>query len=420
MKRFCSVLLASAVVASAVPAMAFENKFGGYWRTRAYTQQDFTGNDSETKDLSQVDTRTRLYYTAEFSDKFKFVNKFEMDAVWGDGSSYGDIGADGINVEVKNTYADFTPVDNLNFKIGTQGIQLCRGMLIDDDFSGAVITYDMKPVKIPFIWMKYNEGGVGKDANDGDMDAYILSPEIGLGSGITINPLVAYMTQEAKPVTGEKTDLYYTALNADMKSDLLKAWFTGIYQGGTIEPLVGADEDVSAFALILGADVKLGVAGVHGQAFYTSGSSADDTDIETYFVPAGSTFYWSEIMGAGMFDNQWTSGTGGYNLVNAGKGVVEGVTAINVGANFKPMDKLTLGADLWYAMLSEDRVIGVDSNGRDIEEKDLGFEVNLKANYKVFENLDLDVVAAYLFAGDAFGDDAEDPIEVGTQLSLKF
>lgn len=419
MKRFCSVLLASAVVASAIPAMAFENKFGGYWRTRAYTQQDFTGNDSEAKDLSQVDTRTRLYYTAEFSDKFKFVNKFEMDAVWGDGSSYGDIGADGINVEVKNTYADFTPVDNLNFKIGTQGIQLCRGMLIDDDFSGAVITYDMKPVKIPFIWMKYNEGGVGKDANDGDMDAYILSPEIGLGSGITINPLVAYMTQESKPAStppkptdGDQTDLYYLALNADMKNDMLKAWFTGIYQGGTIEPLIGADKDVSAYALILGADAKLGAAGVHGQVFYTSGDSDNtDSDIENYYVPAGSTFYWSEIMGAGMFDNQWTSGTGGYNLVNEGKGVVNGVTAFNVGANFKPMDKLTLGADLWYAMLNE-VATGADD--------DLGFEVNLKANYKIFENLDLDVVAAYLFAGDAFGNDTEDPIEVGTQLSLKF
>lgn len=435
MKRFCSVLLASAVVATAVPVMAFENKFGGYWRTRMYSQKDFSVDKTETKDLSQVDTRTRLFYTAEFSKNFKFVNKFEMDAEWGSGASYGDIGADGVNIEVKNTYADFTPVDNLNFKVGTQGIVLCRGMLIDDDFSGAVITYDMNPVKLPFIWMKYNEGGVGKDAatlkdaNDADMDAYIVSPEFALGSGITINPLVAYMTQEAKAATGEKTDLYYLALNADMKNDMLKAWFTGIYQGGTIEPLAGKDTDVSAYALILGADAKLGAAGVHGQVFYTSGDENNDptdpknTDKENFYVPGGSTFYWAEIMGSGMFDNSNgnTALTGGYNVANegSGKNVKEGVTAFNIGANFKPVDKLTLGADLWYAMLSEDRSY-VNSKGQVVKESDLGFEVDLKANYKIFENLDLDVVAAYLFAGDAFGDKTEDPMEIGTQLSLKF
>ena len=128
MKKFCSVLIASAVVASAVPAMAFENKFGGYWRTRAFTQKDF--NPNETGDSSRTDSRTRLYYTAEFNKNFKFVNRFEMDAIWGSKEYFdrpaasnkagsGAIGADSISVEVKNTYADFTPVDNLNFKIGT-------------------------------------------------------------------------------------------------------------------------------------------------------------------------------------------------------------------------------------------------------------------------------------------------------------
>jgi len=38
--------------------------------------------------------------------------------------------------------------------------------------------------------------------------------------------------------------------------------------------------------------------------------------------------------------------------------------------------------------------------------------------YKLMENLNLDVVAAYLSAGDATG--KEDPVEIGTQLSFKF
>jgi hypothetical protein len=117
MKKFAIISLAALlVVAFTMPAAAFENEFGGYWRTRAYTLQNFNGSEpgGDEGNTSLVDTRTRLYYTAKFSDNFKFVNKFEMDAVWGGDVNpnnalrdYGDIGADGIAVEVKNSYVDF-------------------------------------------------------------------------------------------------------------------------------------------------------------------------------------------------------------------------------------------------------------------------------------------------------------------------
>ena len=77
------------------------------------------------------------------------------------------------------------------------------------------------------------------------------------------------------------------------------------------------------------------------------------------------------------------------------------------------MDKLKLTADLWYAEHDE------EVNGED----ELGVEVDLKATYQLIENLKLDVVAAYLFAGDATslnGENDEDPFELGTRLSLSF
>ena len=48
----------------------------------------------------------------------------------------------------------------------------------------------------------------------------------------------------------------------------------------------------------------------------------------------------------------------------------------------------------------------------------LGIELELKATCMLLDNLKLDVVAAYLMAGDATGD--EDPIELGAQLSFSF
>ena len=105
MKKLLTGLLAvGLVLALTLPAMAFDSEFGGFWRTRAYTQQNFTGNDAGTKDLQQVDTRTRLFYTAIFSDDFKFVNKFEFNAAWGD-TTGGNIGTDGTTIfRIKNSY----------------------------------------------------------------------------------------------------------------------------------------------------------------------------------------------------------------------------------------------------------------------------------------------------------------------------
>ncbi|MEW6259669.1 MAG: hypothetical protein AB1547_07140, partial [Thermodesulfobacteriota bacterium] len=72
-KRFLTMVLLL-VLGMALPAFALENQFGGYWRTRAFTDKNFTGEDeSKDFDLDRIDTRTRLFYTAKFSDNLKFV-----------------------------------------------------------------------------------------------------------------------------------------------------------------------------------------------------------------------------------------------------------------------------------------------------------------------------------------------------------
>ena len=154
---------------------SFENKFGGFWRTRAFSNINFSGTDDETQDISSVDTRTRLYYTAIFSDNFKFVNKFEFNAMWGD-DGYGDIGTDGKGVfKIKHSYADITH-NHLNIKVGAHSTTIGRGFIFDDDFMGLTLTYKCEKYKIPFIWIKATDKGSGKDENDSDRDIYVLSP----------------------------------------------------------------------------------------------------------------------------------------------------------------------------------------------------------------------------------------------------
>ena len=411
-KLFVSAVAAVALMGLALPASAIDHQFGGYWRTRAYTQKDYAPNGSQ--DLSQVDTRTRLFYTAKFSDNFKFVNKFEMDAVWGKGT-YGEIGADGKDFEIKNTYVDAT-IGDWNAKIGTQGGTIARGFIFDDDFSGAVVTYQGAGFDVPVMWIKHTEGGMGKKANEKDVDYFVVNPTVKVSDQLSVNPLFMWIGSEDAAAIDAKikeANYYYLGLNADMDYGMGSAWFTGIYQFGSVDrsdPVLPAgvkrSMDVNAYLVAVGGDVNLDAFNVHGEMFYASGQSATAKDIEAFNVPDGQSYYWSEIMGLGIFDT-----TGKSN--NAPGDKISNIMAFNLGASMSPMPKLKVTADLWYAKLVEDVLA---PNGK--MESDLGTEINLKATYKVMDNLNLDVVGAYLFAGDATGKD--DPYLVGTRLSFGF
>ena len=524
MKKFALISFAALLVfAFTAPAMAVEHEFGGYWRTRFYTEQNFTGEDeTEAKDFSWVDTRTRLYYTAVLNDNLKFVNKFEIDAVWGTGP-LGDIGADGVSVEVKNSYADFN-MGSINAKVGIQGgAALGRGFIFDDDFSGAKITFNGEGFSIPFTWYKPYEGGIGLDANDQDFDYYALTPTFSLGENLTLNPFyVLAMSDDASAfggfdrlggdaatwlndahdisdlvdglneviadaieagvasdfledyfdladgdlafldgvagleiaasfdlaVAAADTNLNYLGLNLDWAFDGGSVWFTGIYEFGDVDLSVSAsgslsetlsvaldgvalpdhpefdveisqtleqdvaidldyveNVDVKAWLVALGGNLNLGAADLHGQFFYATGQEDDEDDITAFIGLKGQSYYWAEIMGYGTFDYDVSNGSPADQISN--------IMAFNLGASFSPMDKLTLGADLWYAALVEDNADGEDK---------LGTELDLSASYELIEGLNLDIVAAYLFADDATEASADeaDPWELGAQLSLSF
>jgi hypothetical protein len=398
------------VAAFTVPAAAFDSEFGGYWRARAFMQENFTGEDeTEAGDLTRTDTRTRLYYTAVFSDDFKFVNKFEFNTVFGD-TDGGDIGADGNTFRVKNSYANFN-TGAYNWLVGIQPRVLARGLLMDDDFSGLVVTYQGDDMSVPFIWMKAYEGGALDGEDDQDVDYYGLNPKFNLSDSLMLNPYLLYITSDdalgwTGPLGNEEVGVYYLGLDLDKKFEGASLWFTGIYSGGEVDDSVGDSYDVSAYLAALGGDIDLGSAVVSGQVFYATGDD-DPTDDEftDFYMPDGNSYYWSEIMGLGVFDNTASAGSPGDAITN--------IMAANVGVSFSTSENWTWDADLWYAALAEDNAAG---------DSDLGIEIDLKATTTLMEGLKLELVAAYLSAGEATydGDDEADPIEVGARLSFSF
>jgi hypothetical protein len=433
MKRLAIILFAAVLVAAfSLPAAAVEHKFGGYWRTRFYTNRDFSGSDAGAndgdQDITLVDTRTRLYYTAMLNDNLSFVNKFEIDGTWGDGD-LGDIGADGDTdtPEVKNTYAAIQ-AGIMNANVGIQGATLARGFFFADDFSGAVLNFKTDAFEIPLYWIKVDEGGIGKDQNEGDADYYGVAPTFNAGP-VKINPMLFWLTtedaskgDELGSVDGvslnggsvEKLNAYFLGLNADAAFGPANVWFTGIYETGTAEAAgAGDDGDLAAFLVALGGGASFGMFEAHGQVFYATGDDdSGDDEINDFLVPTGGqSYYWSEIMGYGTFDYQVSSGSPADKISD--------ILAVGIGGSVTPMEKLTLGLDIWYAQLAQDQQDSADVDN------DLGTEVDFTVNYGLMEDLDLTVVAAYLFAGEGTdptggNDDTVNPFELGAQISLGF
>lgn len=404
------LMLAGGIAATTASA-AVENQFGGYWRTRFIFEDNMDGQDSASREY--VDTRTRLYYTAKFNDDFKFINKFEFNSGWGDLNG-GDFGADGKgNWRIKNSYADFN-MGTVNAKVGIQGAVIARGFILDDDFAGVIVTPKFGNVSVPLVWANISnedtqswDGSAVPDFNQ-NLFAVLVSAKI--NDGMTITPYVVYhsITDKDDPATDvapllEDSDNFYVGVDADMKFGAVSVWGTGIFNGGDI-----GGQDTTAFLAAAGANAGI----VHGQAFYASGDD-DATDGDNdQFISApglstglkspgyGSSYYWAEIMGLGAFDNAPSNGAPGDDITN--------IWAANAGVTFKPMDKLKIDADVWYANLAE------EVNGED----ELGVEFDGKLTYTIMENLTAEGIFAYLISGDATGD--EDVMEGGVRLSLKF
>jgi len=460
MKKFAILALAALlVVAFTLPATALENEFGGYWRTRFYQMGHFNGEKDDLGSWRLVDTRTRLYYTAKINDNLKLINKFEMDATWGSADQsraaaaagnrgYGQPGADGANIEIKNTYADFN-TGPVNWTVGVQPYVLFRSFYIDNDDAGVIARWPItKGAGIAASWLKAYEGGPD-GGNNSDVDSYTLSGWFYFNENISIKPSISWAHSSQidllygpgvlavdPAVVGTfnntapfgstlpygQLDLFTYGFDFDADFDNFGLWATFFGQNGSLDA-TGQNLDISAWLAAIGGNVMLGPVELHAQGFYSPGD--DDTDepiaalrddkIENVQAPQAS-YYWAEIMGYGIFDYAVSAGSPGDKIFN--------IWAANFGATFKPMDKLSVTADLWYAERENDVLYEVvPGSGVFTAENKLGTELDVKVTYQLVEGLNLDLVGAYLWAGDATsvnGTNNEDPYEFGARLSLSF
>jgi hypothetical protein len=256
------------------------------------------------------------------------------------------------------------------------------------------------------------------------VDIIALKPTFTFGN-TTLTPTLTYeYSKNANLWSGlvyEKMGFWFAGADVDMKfSGGSSLWLTGIYTGGTVDysstmktafPTLPTSVDIGGYLLAAGGTMNMGAMDIHGQAFLASGDDSKTMDkYEGFSVPQGQMYYWSEIMGLGIFDNQASA--------NSPADKIDNILAANIGVGFKASNNLSFKADLWHAKLAEDNGTGNDT---------LGTEIDLQMTYVLLKNLNLDVVGAYLFAGDATYKkggintaEQADPYEIGTKLSFTF
>ncbi|MEW6673233.1 MAG: hypothetical protein AB1427_16145 [Thermodesulfobacteriota bacterium] len=393
------------VAAFTLPASALENKLGGYMRTRFMTYYNTNGLDDGTGDNRLVDTRTRLYYTALINDNLKFVFKSEHDATWG-GTAYGTVGADGQDFQVKNSYIDFN-LSKFNFIVGTQGFVFGRGHIFDDDATGVSLIWRGNKNIVPALyWVRYKEGGSGNN-NGKDDDIYHAMVVVKTDT-LQIVPHVTYWYSNDTGTSGlgtagDAAKVYYVGADVSMKFKPIDFTLSGIYQGGDYSDTV----DVSAYMLNALVSAKFGAFGIHGEAIYGTGDDNTDNTVDAWTPPPGYSYSWSEGYAKGDIDKA------GFSAGTTGDKSAQNLMAFNAGLDFSITKTWSAKLDFWNINLAEDDAAG---------NKDIGNEISLKLKGKVIDGLDLLLIGAYMFSGDAFytGANEGDPIELAAQLSVSF
>jgi hypothetical protein len=431
MKRLLVLGLALFLVAAfTLPASALENKFGGYFEAVFDSYKSLNFRDEGTKDYSAARARSRLYYTAVLSDKLSFVNQFEMDTTFGQQASagtkdsYGSMGADGIAVEVKQTYLDFT-LDKFRFEVGTQGFQLHRGLAMNDEASGIKASYRGGNIIPAIWWWRLYDGDKGRaastdtgataavPANAGaDVDQYTALVNIKVGD-MQFVPVISYLTANSgvryapKSTAGQPMNVYFAGVDFNMKADKLDLAFTGIYEGGSLNDAT----DISAYALYGKVGFKLGNFGLRAAALYTTGEEATATgDYDGFWYPeqsgSGASFSTSELFRKGA---DWTKTTD-FGNGNSPENRME----FGLGFDVMAAKDVKIAFDFWNLNLAEDAASG---------NSDVGNEIDLVGTIGLMKGLNLDLIGAYLIVGDAYKpavDGSDYAWETSARLRLSF
>ena len=432
-KVWLGALVFALGVALAAPAMAidwsatgFIGVAGFYYKNIPSKVENPPGSTWAAQDWYNDENtfwqeRVRLKLTARANENLYGVIYFEMDSwKWGEKkkespgfprNSIGVWGADQASVEVKNAYLDFkVPQLPVWLRAGVQPYAIRPVVFMYADGPGITGRAKIEPIKLTISggWGKVYEGDVWRSE---DWDIYFLLLDLPVGP-VKVGGYWLY--QDVREITDGKSDewhMHWLGLYSDGKIGPVKYNFDFAYDFGDYD---AGDIDYSGW-FIRGVltyfsgnfDVGLGV-------MYASGDDVTDPDdYEAFIRPYGSEAtainndsvifggWYTSFAGLGKIWLSWPSNYGGY---------MSGMWGVRAFADWQALSWLKLGFQVWYWGDTTDEA---DTFGTDAEDDDdIGVEIDVGAQVKIYKNLTWRTAFGYLVAGDAL--DQLDPVTRGS------
>ncbi len=462
-KVFILLLSVVALLAFTIPAMALHGvkemldytpsvvkaknaqvELSGDWRVRG----SYTDNTSDFKDeksdgtendaSASYDHRVRLGITATVSPNTMAVLQLENNSgstdttgftqggdgfTWGGQQSGSGVYAQSGNAKpttmsIRQSYISHqgTALTGMlsGFKAGHMLIALGTGTYYNHTKGGddAIIlwTQPNADTEIAFAIIKGDEqSGTVAGVNSDDTDIYAVTLETKAG-GAAITGDISLLSDDTtfNQATGvdANLDLWNLGLRADLDLSGVGVNVGCDIQSGTIERYKSnnADLDLEGYQCQIKASTMVGDVNVHGGFAYGSGDDIDTRDEYEGFITSLSS---GGNVGTFVYDNtvatsaQKTFNSSGTTSSSYGTGSSTNGLAntwyLNVGATTNVTPDVVINAELFYLQASE-KV----SNNTELDDKDIGVELDGKVTWQIDTALAWYVETGILFAGDFY------------------
>lgn len=460
MKKFLVVLLSLGLIAAfSTAASAVDVKFSGQYYVSGVYESNRTLQDTDsTYSRAYFWTRTRVQTAFQVAEGLSFTTRFDaFEKQWGgvnrSSSTTEDKSNSGrVNVNATTGNANAALQENLEmeygfvtfktaigqFDVGYQAADEWGTVFGDTPGSRPRVKYvtAFGPVTLLGVYEKVYEADtllgtppVASTLSAADADNYIVAAIYNWNAG---NAGFLY-----KYINGDRTrpaaaGSFSTKVHAFVP--YMKATFGPVYVEAEADYLTGktakfespsasADIDKEGYGAYFLVRVNLGPAYFGGQFGYSSGNdtvTAASADGKDKSGPASSTSWTPALIFGNANLRSWmygqdiggANGTVSYNANNK-----QNLLLYNGFVGFNPTPKINIEAAVSY-MYADKQPTGYVS-------KTYGTEADIKATYKIYDNLSYMVGAGYLWTGDYFKG-TSDATKIGNdyillnQLTLNF
>jgi hypothetical protein len=227
----------------------------GEFRTRAAMYND-TAEDAG----GHIDSRFRLGLDSTIIDGLKIHAMFEVgNILWGDSASGGGLDTGGINVKTDELYIDYLiKALDANVRVGQQYWGDHRGLVLDDFFSGVVLSKETSAgMKAELGLLKVMDTKMNKD---GFYDVLMANLEGKLFVPFGLAVMYGNQVDTTDVSTGNISILPYITLSAGPATLDIAPFFD--YQ------ILSEVDDEMGFGVSAKADVDLGIFAVGGDVLY--------------------------------------------------------------------------------------------------------------------------------------------------------